>query len=487
MSRRATIRVVLLGGLAAVAAAAAFAGNKSDPPATHPLRTGVFDPELFGDPAAQASAFRRVHSDGASVVRLILKWSDVAPAGVRGAHPRGFNSADPAARQYHWAAFDRTVRAAHAAGLEPLVDIVHPPDWARTGKPPASNEPWMPDASEFGRFAHAAAMRYSGRFQGLPRVRYWQAWNEPNLTPFLTPQLVNKKPVSPGVYRRMVNAFAVAVKGVHADNIVVAGGLGPFRDGTKEVLQQNSDWGPLAFMRDLFCLSKSLKPTCDARVRFDVWAIHPYTSGGPTHSANLPNDVSLGDLPKLRRVLNAAARAGHIESRRPIRLWVTEFSWDSKPPDPEGAPDNVLRYWVPQALYTMWRQGISLVTWFTVRDYDQRKSFYQSGLYYLNGKPKPYIQGFRFPLVAFKRGGGVYVWGRTPAGKKGRVLVEQRVGGKWKKLGVVRSDRYGIFQRRFGASPGSAVRGQLVGTGERTMPFSLTPVPDHFYRPFGVF
>src|SRR5213075_986822 len=102
------------------------------------------------------------------------------------------------------------------------------------------------------------------------------------------------------------------------------------------VVAQDSDWGPLSFMRRLLCLSRALRPTCGFRVRFDVWSTHPYTSGGPTHHAIKPNDVSLGDLPKMRAVLDAAVRAHHILSSGRPEFWVTEFSWDSKPPDPGG-------------------------------------------------------------------------------------------------------------------------------------------------------
>jgi hypothetical protein len=91
-------------------------------------------------------------------------------------------------------------------------------------------------------------------------------------------------------------------------------------------------------MRELFCLSRELKPKCRTRVHFDVWAHHPYTSGGPTHHALLRDDVSLGDLPEMRAVLKAAYRNGMIQSRGPPGFWVTEFSWDTAAPDPHGLP-----------------------------------------------------------------------------------------------------------------------------------------------------
>jgi hypothetical protein len=208
----------------------------------------------------------------------------------------------------------------------------------------------------------------------LPRVRYWQVGNEPNISLDLTPQLLNGRPVTPRAYRDMVNRSAASIKRVHPDNVVVAGGLAPFFDRTPYVTEQDPDWGPLTFMRQLLCLSRSLRPTCAHRVRFDVWSTHPYTSGGPTHKAYLPDDVSLGDLGEMRAVLNAAVRTGHVQSRNRVRFWVTEFSWDSKPPDPRGVPTSLLTRWVPHALYEMWRNGVSLVTWYQVRDEPLDKS-----------------------------------------------------------------------------------------------------------------
>ena len=46
----------------------------------------------------------------------------------------------------------------------------------------------------------------------------------------------------------MVNEVAAAVKSVHADNLVVAGGTSPFRDINPEVQKVNPRWGPLALV-----------------------------------------------------------------------------------------------------------------------------------------------------------------------------------------------------------------------------------------------
>ena len=60
----------------------------------------------------------------------------------------------------------------------------------------------------------------------------------------------------------------------------------------------------------------------------------------------LPNGAA-----STRRVLNAAIKAHHIASRHAVQFWVTEFSWDSNPPDPCSPPFSLLSRWVPEALY----------------------------------------------------------------------------------------------------------------------------------------
>ena len=54
-----------------------------------------------------------------------------------------------------------------------------------------------PSVAELTDFVTAAAQRYGGGYQGLPRVRYWMLWNEPNLDNYLRPQFEGTQAVSP--------------------------------------------------------------------------------------------------------------------------------------------------------------------------------------------------------------------------------------------------------------------------------------------------
>ncbi len=460
------------------------------------LDTAVVDPDNFPGPERRL-AFAHVRAAGATFARLSVNWDQVAPEGKD--VPSGFEPRNPGDPRYRWQTLDDEIRAAHAAGLRVILDIQGAPLWARGKLDYRGNRydgPFEPSPSALADFATAAATRYGGSFGGLPRVRYWQVWNEPNLTAYLVPLEKKGRLYSPLWYRSMVNAMADAVHAVHRDNVVVAGGLAPF--GVEESSYQGIS--PLAFMRALLCMSAGSdpRPTCDDKVSFDVWAHHPYTFGGPTHRAAKRDDVSLGDLGRMRQLLLAAARAGHIRTRGALRFWVTEFSWDTDPPDPKGVPIRLQTRWVAEALYRMWKADVSLVAWFLVRDqpYDAGNPYlhpFQSGLYYRRAggiaadRPKPTLEAFRFPFVAFRAPRGeAAVWGRTPPGAGRRVVVEERVGSRWVARATLTANRDGIFAGRVrAASRNGSLRARLVPGREASVPFSLRPVPDRRVSPFG--
>jgi hypothetical protein len=155
---------------------------------------------------------------------------------------------------------------------------------------------------------------------------------------------------------------------------------------------------------------------------------------------------------------------------------------------------NLQVRWTAQALYTMWQNGVSLVTWFLIRDRPPSERW-QSGLYFAGSSigddsPKATRQAFRFPMVAFPEAGKIRVWCRTPSGAPGDVVFEQSTdgGSSYSPLpgGTLTSDANGIATALLdGNSPQGDVRARLVATGEISIPFSLTDVPDQPVNPFG--
>ena len=214
-----------------------------------------------------------------------------------------------------------------------MLTIRSAPDWAQRGGHDGRGT-HNPDPQKLKAFTRAATQRFSD-------VHLWGVWNEPNYKAFLSPQYRNGKLVSPTMYRALLNAAASAIH-AHPQNRVVAGETAPFSHWNRQ--GRPTAPGPLLFLRKLLCVDKSGHSTCKAKVHADIFATHPYTSGNAFHHAFNANDVSFGDLQQWKRVIKAASRAKHITNRsggHGVGLWITEFSWDSKPIDPKSRiPDG---------------------------------------------------------------------------------------------------------------------------------------------------
>ena len=441
--------------------------------AAHPIQTGLY--LTTNTP----SAYQQAYAAGTSVVRIAVPWATVAPSPL----PASFDPRNPDDPAYTWSGIDAQVQLAVTHHLQPLLTLYEAPAWAQTGPGDLNNGALRVNVRAFGDFAAAAAARYDGMHDGLPRVRYWQAWNEPNVNVYLSPQFTGQRPTSPAMYRSLVNAFAASVHAAQPGNLVVAGGLSPFtveRGATVTI-------GPLRFMRQLLCMSAGSRPrpTCHTKVDFDVWAHNPYTSGDATHHAANHDDVSLGDLPTMRQLLDAAYQAGQIASTAVPAFWITEFSWDSNPPDPHGVPLALHARWTAEAVYQAWNSGVSLLVWLQWRDAPYPQDSYQSGLYFVDGRPKPALTAFRFPFVAYLRSGGALVWARTPWGRAGTVVIERRAGASWTRVATIRTDRYGIIDENL---PGSYTKSDFLrarSAGLVSLPFSLREPPDRPLNPFG--
>jgi len=477
--------------IGAVLALLAVHGGPARPAtaSARPLITGIsgigdYDPVIF----------EHARATGAQLVRLGLYWDAVAPR----QQPASWEPENPADPHYDWDYIDQGVTEAVRTGLNPVLLVDGAPGWAQRCSPPsiqAGGGLCNPDPAALAAFAKAAATRYNGRFGNLPRVQYWQGLNEPNLSLFFFPQYEGNKAVSPTLYRALINSFYAAVKAVDPSNLVIAAGLGPIAVPKYTV-------GPMRFTRELLCMRGHERPRptagdCDGGVHFDIFDIHPYTSGGPTHEGGV-NDLQLGDLGKLGPLIRAADRAGRIEGQfKHTQLWCTEFSWDSNPPDPGGLPMKILNRWTAEALYRSWRAGISRFFWYSLRDdpsQPQRpfSETLQSGLYFrgptpAQDQPKEVLSAFRFPFVAYPEEKGLSFWGRTPSSAAGRVAIQLWQGGRWRTALRARADGAGIFQGLIPGRYGRSQHGQAraLYLGEATVPFSMKPVPDFRQPPFG--
>lgn len=447
------------------------------------LQTGV---DAWPTEPEREQKLSHISALGAQFVRLELNWEEVAPSNP----PPGFDPANPEEPAYDWGPLDRVIADVEAHGLTPFVDILGPPSWAQS---PRGAGPEYPDPVQLSLFARAMATRYNGSHPGLPWVRYWEVWNEPNVSFFLKPQIQGGQYVSVENYRAMINLFADAVHSVRPDDFVIAGEL--FPNG----LRRNTITGiaPLEFTRRVLCLSGGPKPrrVCSTQVRADAWSVHPYSTGGPSTLPANPDNVWIANLGALSSLVRAAQRLGTLVSSQPVQTWVTEFSWDSSPPFAQGVPAALEGRWVAEALYRGWQAGVGVFSWFSLSDEAVASWSRQGGLYFecsagaYCAQPKPAGQAFRFPFVALRsKGRHIVVWGRTPGGQPGRVTVQWLSRRGWRKLTKLKTDGDGIFTSRpVLPRAGNITNAMLraIAGGGASPPFSLYHPRDIIVQPFG--
>jgi hypothetical protein len=308
--------------------------------------------------------------------------------------------------------------------------------------------------------------------QLLPRVRYFQAWNEPNLSVSLTPQWTKSgsrlQLASPALYRSILNAFYAGVKTANPHAFVLSAGTAPFGDlakGGKRV-------APVAFYRELLCSNAKVQGKKCSRVRFDGWAHHTYPIGPPTRQARNSGDVVVPDLPKLTRLMAGAVRAKTVASAAAKNLWVTEMSWDSFP-DPDGLTLEDQAAYMQGAFYVLWKAGVKTAIWWNSRD-DRKGSNWnatlQSGIFMRGTDPldpnqdikKPSWTAFHFPFAAYRLKGVASLWAAAPAA--GDVVVQaQNSSGSWEQVAKLTARGGRVYTGRLRVGPGTQLRANQNG------------------------
>jgi hypothetical protein len=414
--------------------------------------------------------------DGA-VVRVGLQWAEVAPAGS--AKPANFDAADPADPHYRWTATDYAVRSAAQHHLRVIFQILDAPVWAEgPGQPSRYVSPgaWNPGPAEFTAFVHAAAVRYGGAFPDplnrlakLPRVSYWEPWNEPNIPGYFSAP----RPVD--AYRTLLDRAYVALKAVHRDNLVVLGGLAPVSSVPGSI-------PPLDFGAELLCLHQvgsGFRPngSCPQRADFDVFGMHPYSLAvTPTKPAYKPGDVLVADMGELGALVRAANAFHTAVPASGHEIWATEFAWFTNPPNTQlGDPDRMAARYVAYSMYEMWKSGVSLVVWFQVLD-TASAGITGGGLYWSPGRPKLMLRAFAFPFVAAAGRTGGSAWGRAPVSRRVWVTVQRGTGRGWPTVARVHTAVDGTFTVRFRARRNGVYRAQVVG-GPASLAYNTRPIP----------
>jgi hypothetical protein len=354
---------------------------------------------------------------GVKLVRFTLRWDQIAPR--RPATPR--NPADPA---YDWGEYATVLQALHADGIAALVTVYGSPGWTNGGH--AAN--WLPASTAIGDFAYAASKEF-------PWVRLWTAWNEPNTRVFSVP-------VSPSLYvRRVLNPTYAGLHAASSANRVAGGVTSP--------RQAPSGMSPSTFATGMRA----------AHARLDAYAQNPYPRA-PVETPFRANcasgctDWTMARLPAIRSAVTS------LFGPKPI--WLTEYGYETKPPDPFlGVSLSRQAAYIGEAALRVWTEpGVTLLIQFLVRDQPEIGGW-QSGLFTAGGATKPSYHAFGLPLAEVLRHGSLTVlWGEVRPGSGRRpYAIQHLTGGRWVTVGgVAHTGATGSFERTLALPAGARVR-----------------------------
>jgi hypothetical protein len=456
--------------VAALAVAAALCSPTAARAAT--VLRGINDGAL-PQPAANVRAqhLHEIRSKlRASVLRVNCSWSDAEPA-------RGqYSDTDDSGYLY---SLEQTVADAHALGLKVIVTMCYVPEWASDSgywddPPPGYSEGYQ----DFYPMSQSALADYQAFAQHLAaslagKVLGYEAWNEPNLWPYIYPQRTGgDRWFSAHLYLKYLKAFRAGVRVGDPHAKVIAGSTAPI--GYNDIYRTS----PQSFARAL--------AAAGAAPYFDVYSHHPYVPGGtgdmdPTLTPPSPgNTVALSNI-------------GTLLSIFPTKpFYLTEYGFSTEPSvafGPRVTEAQQAAYLTKAYALAAHHSQVKLLVWQPLQDSspsgkptDLNGTY--SGLRRVNGTAKPawyaFAGGNRITLATTRharRGTRVRLRGAFTCASVGgvrgvRLLIERKVGaGKWREIGTAATGAGGAYVAR--ASVAATERLRVVFAGVAASPVRL--------------
>jgi hypothetical protein len=253
-------------------------------------------------------AYAHLRALGTTRIRVNVLWAYTMGKSQYNARKK------PAGLNYNFSIYDRTIDEAADAGIRVHASLTGPaPRWATGDRKKVSG--FKPSASEYGKFAAAAAAHFKGR------VDRYSVWNEPNWKTWLGP-VASQASLYRGLYTR---GYAAIKKADPKAKVLIAETSPYARPGLAQ--------SPIAFLRALTCVNAKYKKTrsCPS-LKTDGYAHHPYDfNHAPNFQGRNPDDVTMGTLSRLTRALDKISRTGRLRQNGGgrIPLYLTEFGYFS--------------------------------------------------------------------------------------------------------------------------------------------------------------
>jgi hypothetical protein len=305
----------------------------------------------------------------------------------------------------------------------------------------------------------------------IPRVDFWTVWNEPNQPGWLDPQWSPSRhgwvEAAPALYRGLLDAAWSALQATgHGNDTIAFGDTAPegvHKKGATRAIKL------LGFLRRLYCLDDRYRPlagqaaqlrhcptTASERAAFpdahpalfkaSGYAHHPYQLYRSPDRPSPDHDyVTIVSLPRLSVALARATQA-YGRGRGGMPLYLTEFGFQTRPPNPRGVGLSQQAAYLDESEFLAYSNPwVRTLTQFLLQDDAARPgrnpargsdATFQTGLQFLGGRPKPALGAYRLPLylprTSVRRGHALRVWGlaRAAGGHAQTVAVQLRPAGR---------------------------------------------------------
>jgi hypothetical protein len=176
-------------------------------------------------------------------------------------------------------------------------------------------------------------------------------------------------------------------------------------------------------------------------------------NGGPNVRVRNRDDASISTLSRVTKTLDRLRR--RMVTRR-MPLWITEFGFQSRPPDRYATPlRKVPKFMAQSERIAFGNSRVASFSQYPLVD-DRGRGGFQSGLRFAGGKAKPRVyKAFRHTIYVRRLSGSrVEVFGVERAASSGNVTIERKRGkkGKWRRVATKAVNSAGYFRRTVSGS-----------------------------------
>jgi hypothetical protein len=386
--------------------------------------------------AQQEAALDKVVAQGGDVVRVNVGWNDVAGS-CTGQSPADLRNPDNPC--YSWGVIDNLVQAANTRRVLVLATVSRAPEWLQGSTDPfflgTTNSQFARSVDHFSAFMGALAERYrTGSTHGF--IRMYTVWNEPNSSNYFKPMTTAYlRSLAPRRYALLYARSAIAIKLANPDAQVAIGPTNP----TGNPSGRPPGIAPLTFMAGVQRALPAMLPGTGSFERryLSAWAHNPYPGIGTAPSRGTMRAPQVG----MANVRDLFVQLDRAPVTRGLRVWATEFGYQTNPPDRTlGIPAGLQGRFAAESFDWLDSTGrIPVQIWYGLTDPVQL-SDWQSGTYYSSGRAKSSVLWWRrpisVPVTSVRYGTRVRVWARSNVSPTATRIAISYDGRRWRLLAI---------------------------------------------------